>query len=388
MQQLGEVSAKLRRWPRRIVPDQRSLAAECLERCCDLFEAPQALLLIDDGDEPWLNIAFLSKGEFRWREDEDLRLESAVAGELATRSFHVGARDQVHLPDARTRRVAHAIDQRIRKEIGRGPVLSVPIAAESLQGRLFVSSPKLDLGLALMITEPLSALLAIQFEASSQLRTTVRDAVDQERIRVARNLHDGLLQSFTGVVLQLETVHSMLDNDPQNARRMITETQGLIMSDQRELRQFVEQLRPRPVSGETKFDFAQRLEDLRSRFASQWGVRLVFDVADIDPLISGFIGQETFRLIHEAVTNSAKHGRASVVRVGVRTEGSEMHIEVADNGTGFPFHGRLTLDEMRESRTGPTVLAERVSSLNGTLTVDSTESGAVVTMTVPLGFGG
>jgi signal transduction histidine kinase len=64
-----------------------------------------------------------------------------------------------------------------------------------------------------------------------------------------------------------------------------------------------------------------------------------------------------------------------------------MHIEVADNGTGFPFHGRLTLDEMRESRTGPTVLAERVSSLNGTLTVDSTESGAVVTMTVPLGFG-
>ncbi|HEV8661424.1 MAG TPA: histidine kinase [Thermoanaerobaculia bacterium] len=387
MPEPGEIGAKLRRWPRRITPDQRSLAAECLERCCDLFDATQALLLIDDGDEPWLNIASRSKDEFRWREDEHLRLESVVAAELAPRSFYVGARDQVRFADARARHVARAVHPRIRKEIGRGPILSVPIVAESLQGRLFISAPKLDLEAALLIAEPLSTVLAIQFEASSQLRTTVRDAVDQERVRVARDLHDGLLQSFTGVVLQLETVHSMLDNDPQNARRVITETQGLIMSDQRELRRYVEQLRPRPLSGETKFDFAERLEDLRSRFASQWGISLVFDVTDVDPVISGFIGQETFRLIHEAVTNSAKHGRASVVRVGVHTVGSEMHIEVADNGTGFPFHGRLTLDEMRESRTGPTVLAERVSSLNGTLTVDSTESGAVVTMTVPLGFG-
>ena len=88
------------------------------------------------------------------------------------------------------------------------------------------------------------------------------------------------------------------------------------------------------------------------------------------------------------MTNSAKHGGASKVQVGLRTAGSEMHIEVSDNGTGFPFHGRLTLPEMRKSGRGPTMLAERISSLNGNITVDSTERGATVTMTVPLGFGG
>ena len=387
MQRLGEVCAKLRRWPRHIAPDQRSLARECLERCCDLFEATQALLVIDEGDEPWLNIASLAKGRFLWREDEELGLESVVTLDLTIHSFYLAAHDEVRVAGQQPRRIARAVSARLRKEIGRGPVLSVPFAAESLRGRLFVSSPKLEVDVALAIAEPVSTLLAIQFEASSRLRTTVRDAVDQERVRVARDLHDGLLQSFTGAVLQLETVHSILESDPQNARRMITEAQGLIMSDQRELRRFVEQLRPRPDSRETKFDFAARLEDLRSRFASQWGIRLAFDVTDVDPAVSGFIGQETFRLIHEAVTNSAKHGQASVVRVSVRTAGSVMHIEVADNGTGFSFHGRLTLEEMRESGAGPTVLAERVSSLNGNLTVDSTEGGAVVTMTVPLGFG-
>ncbi len=372
MQGPGEISVKLRRWPRTILADDHSLAALCLQSCCELFEAPRAVLLIDDGDEPWLNIATMNQGQFTWLEDEDLSLESVVPEELAERSFFIEG----------------TIDPRLREMIGEGAILSIGVPAESLQGRLFVCGPKLDRELALGAADVVSALLTIQFEASAQLRNAVREAVEQERIRVARDLHDGLLQSFTGVVLQLETVHSMLVTDPLNAQRMITETQGLIMSDQRELRRFVEELSPRRVTAETKFEFAQRLEELRSRFANQWKIQVIFNVADIDPVVSSFLGQETFRLISEAVTNSAKHGGASQVQVGLRTAGSEMHIEVSDNGTGFPFHGRLTLPEMRESGSGPTMLAERVSSLNGNITVDSTERGATVTMTVPLGFGG
>jgi len=371
MQELGDICVKLRRWPRRIVADDRSLARLCLEFCRELFEAPQVVLLIDSGDEPWLNIASMNQGGFTWVEDENLSLESVVPEELAERSFFI----------------VGTIDPRLRQMIGEGPVLSIGVAAESLQGRLFVCGPKLDAELAIATADIVVALLAIQFEASAQLRNAVREAVEQERTRVARDLHDGLLQSFTGVVLQLETVHSLLVTDPLDAQRIITETQGLIMSDQRELRRFVEELSPRRAAAATKFDFAQRLEDLRSRFANQWGIRVAFDVADIDPIVSGFLGQETFRLISEAVTNSAKHGRASDIQVGLRTAGSEMHIAVSDNGSGFPFHGRLTLEEMLESGSGPTMLAERVSSLNGNLTVDSTDRGAVVTMTVPLGFG-
>ncbi|HSP13638.1 MAG TPA: histidine kinase [Thermoanaerobaculia bacterium] len=384
---LRELSARLRRWPRHLARDHRSLAQECLERCCELFEAPRAFLLIDEGDEPWLNVASLNGREFTWNEDEDLSLESVVDDKLAERSFYIDDHDRFHFADEPNVTLREAIDSRLHRLIGEGPIFSVPVAAESLQGRLFVCKPRLTAEISLLIAEPLSVLLGVEFEATAQLRHQVAEAVEKERTRVARDLHDGLLQSFTGVVLQLETIHSTLETDPQLARKMITETQALIMSDQRELRRFVEQLRPRPVGRETKFDFAERLEDLRQRFENQWGIRLAFDVENIDPVVSGFIGQETFRLIHEAVTNSAKHGRASDVRVGLRTAGSEMHIEVADNGTGFPFHGRLTLEEMRDSKAGPTVLAERVSSLNGNLTVDSTESGAIVRMTVPLGFG-
>lgn len=376
MRSLGAICAKLRSWPRRVIDDDRSLASMCLEHSCDLFESRRALLLLEYGDEPWLNVATFDNGGFAWREDEDLSLDSVVADELAERSFFL---DEAS--------IEQSIDPRVRHLIAGKMVLSSSISAPSVQGRLFVCEPQIDANEALCAADAMGALLSIQFEASAQMRNGVREAVELERTRVARDLHDGLLQSFTGVVLQLETVHSMLIADPENAQRMITQMQGLLMSDQRELRRFVEELKPRRASPATKFDFAARLEDLRSRFANQWGIHVHIDVADIDPLISGMLGHETFRLIHEAVTNSAKHGRASNIRVGVRTAGSEMHIEVADNGTGFAFHGRLTLEEMLQSGSGPTMLAERVSSLNGNLTVDSTESGCVVTMTIPLGFG-
>ena len=59
-----------------------------------------------------------------------------------------------------------------------------------------------------------------------------------------------------------------------------------------------------------------------------------------------------------------------------------MHIEVTDNGSGFAFQGRRALDQIRESGEGPIGLAERVTSLNGSLLVESTEGGAAITISV------
>jgi signal transduction histidine kinase len=63
-----------------------------------------------------------------------------------------------------------------------------------------------------------------------------------------------------------------------------------------------------------------------------------------------------------------------------------MIIEVSDNGGGFPFHGRRTLEEIRGGAGGPGVLAQRVAALNGDLIVESGENGARIEISVPLGF--
>ena len=169
---------------------------------------------------------------------------------------------------------------------------------------------------------------------------------------------------------------------------MLTEAEAALMADQRELRSYLQQLRPRAARAEMPFDFTARVDDLRTRLAQQWGIAMSADVSRVDPAVSKFLGYETFRLVHEAVMNAAKHGAAKKVDVRVHTAGGKMRIEVSDDGVGFSFRGRLTLDRIRETGNGPFMLAERVAALNGDLIVDSSESGAHVEIAVPLGFAG
>jgi signal transduction histidine kinase len=327
----------------------------------------------EEREEPWLIVVTLSEEGFTWREAEPEPYLPLVDPAKADISFHDSG---------------ESISSNFRDATGLREVISAPVRGEAIQGRIFVAEPKAINKNSLIVADLIGLLVERSMDYGVALRTTTREAVQQERVRVARDLHDGLLQSFTGVVLQLETIHSLIDKQPAEAGRMITDIQGLIMADQRELRSYVEQLRPRRRIVDVPFDFQSRMDDLRSRFEKQWGIGVAFEIESIDPLVAKSLGQETFRIIQEAVTNSAKHGGASHVRVRVSSADNKMNIEVVDDGGGFPFHGRLTLKAIRESGVGPAMLAERVAALNGELEVESSHAGARVEISVPLGFAG
>lgn len=379
-----EVCARLQSWPTSVASDLRSVVRESLEQCCVVFESRRAILAWEEGEEPWLFMACWSGGELSWREEDASRFGPLVDPALQEEAFRTAA-DGALLDREGTPQPA--VSSLFRAEFQVGALITAPAIADSVQGRLFIEAPGIGDGTLLILAQSVGLLVASRMEFVISQRQAIREAIAEERIRVARDLHDGLLQSFTGIVLQLETIHNILDTQPVDARRMITDAQGMIMSDQRELRAYVEQLRPR-MRREMAFDFTERLTEFRARFESQWGIRLHFDVEKMDPLVAQSLGQETFRLIHEAVTNSAKHGAASEVRVRLGTDHSQMRIEIADNGSGFPFHGRRTLEEIRRSGSGPSMLADRVASLNGDLSVQSSEAGATIEISVPLGWSG
>jgi len=381
-----EIWRRLRKWPRGLSLDPRIQVRQTLEACRAVFNAPRVVLAWEEHEEPWLIVASLSGDSFGWTEERPERYAPLVDPALNAVSFYLTA-SSFCVTDGDAPQVETPIHGDFRRVFDMTEALTAPLAGESMQGRLFIVDPR-DVPEHMLLVADLVGLLverALDFIVS--MRTASREAVQVERIRVARDLHDGLLQSFTGVVLQLETIHSLIDTQPDEARRMITDIEGVIMGDQRELRAYVEQLRPRRRI-DVPFDFQARIEELRQRFEKQWRIDVTFDTAKIDPLVGKSLGAETFRLIQEAVTNSAKHGSASHVQVRLSTGDNRIRIEVSDDGSGFPFHGRMTLEKIRESGIGPSMLAERVAALNGDLDVESSGSGATVTMSVPLGFAG
>jgi signal transduction histidine kinase len=382
----NEVSRRLRQWPRGLALDQRTLVRRMLKACGTLFGGSRAVLAWEEPEEPWLIVASLSEDSLTWQEEEPERYLPLVDPALTDSVFHVSGK-KVRAGFEKAHVITSAIHEQLREAYGMNEVLSIPVRGEAVQGRIFIIEPSRVTEQTLMMADIVGLLVERSMDYGVSIRTTSRDAVQEERVRVARDLHDGLLQSFTGVVLQLETIHAMVESNPNDARKMITDIEGAIMADQRELRAYVEQLRPRRRI-DVPFDFHARMDELRSRFETQWGIGVAFEIGNVDPLVATSLGPETFRIIQEAVTNSAKHGAASHIRVRLSTANSKMRIEVVDDGNGFPFHGRMTLNAIRESGIGPAMLAERVAALNGELSVESSGAGAKLEIFVPLGFVG
>jgi signal transduction histidine kinase len=210
-------------------------------------------------------------------------------------------------------------------------------------------------------------------------------AMQDERVRLARELHDGVLQSLAGAALQLEAMSRLIEVDPDEARERIKEIEKLIAEEQRELRHWIRKLQPTaPPSIATSSDLATALEKLRQRAEWQWGVRVELSV-DSRGTVPRVLGDEIYRLVQEALTNAGRHARANMVRVIVRLGAASgpVHITVADDGAGFPFRGRYDLAKLTEKQVGPRSLRERVATLRGELILNSELSGTQIDISLP-----
>ena len=202
---------------------------------------------------------------------------------------------------------------------------------------------------------------------------------------MARDLHDGLLQSLTAAGLQLESAHQLMEEDPQNARQRLLDIQKLISAESQNLRSHIQQLKP-PYSNlpEWDGDLAGRLKELAERIESQWGLHAGIDVNLHLDRLPWTMAQEVYFIIREAMINAARHAKASSIQAEVSSTDHQLQIVVADNGHGFPFTGRHDHTALTEANLGPVILRERVASLGGRLAIESGKEGARLEITLPI----
>jgi signal transduction histidine kinase len=227
-----------------------------------------------------------------------------------------------------------------------------------------------------------ATLLGYLSTREERKRTT---AVTEERNSLCRDLHDGLLQSLTGAALQLETACQLMEKNPETARQRIDDVKKLIHNEQYDLRSQCLQLkRPYSTLPESKENLTVRLTELAEQVEYQWGPRVELDVnLDQDPLAVP-VFQEVYFIVHEAMINAAHHAKASSIHTEIISEPHAVRIVVADNGTGFPFHGRYDQAALARMNLGPKTMRERVASLGGSLTIESGDTGACLEVSLPI----
>jgi len=211
-----------------------------------------------------------------------------------------------------------------------------------------------------------------------------RAAMQDERMRLARELHDGVLQSLTGAALQLEALSRLVEEDPQAARQRLRDIEELIAEEQRELRTWIQKLKPAAsASMASDADLAAALKKLCERVERTWGLRVVLTTSD-HVAIPRTLGDEVYRLVQEALTNVARHAVAAIARVELKITSDRVYITVTDDGRGFPFRGRYDLAALTEGQMVPVSLKGRVTSLRGELVLTSTLTGSRLEISLPV----
>ncbi len=367
------------------------LPSEMLAQTSLVLEAPRTLLVWEEAEEPFTEFALWSDGRVeRFREPPDT-FGDVVAERVRDSGFfcrNLTARLPVTFLRSATGLVSWSgmpVDQRFRERFAIRALAGWPLRGEEFRGWLFcLDKPGFSLQ-DLTVGDVVAELTAARLSQAFLVRTMRETAVATERLRLARDLHDGVLQTLTGAALQLQTARRVLTMDPPGAEDRLSQVQRIIAAGQSDLRFLIQQLGPRRSAESTgPVDLKGRVGELADRVRRQWGVPVTVATEPEHLKVPDHLVNDVFLLIHEALVNAARHAKASSLQLALLREPRQLSIAVADDGQGFPFQGRFTLEDLARDQRGPRTLRERVTALGGSMVLETGPGGSRVCLIVPI----
>jgi signal transduction histidine kinase len=212
------------------------------------------------------------------------------------------------------------------------------------------------------------------------IRSQAQGAREAERQRIAADFHDGPLQSFVGFQMRLELIRRLLEKRPEQGMDELRLLQELCKSQVTDLRAFVRSMRP----ADEGMSLAASLSRMTDSLQRDTGISATFEGEELHDPPEVEISLEILQIVREAFNNIQKHSGATQMKLSAHRRGRNVELAIADNGSGFPFAGAFTLDELDAARMGPVSIKRRIRMLAGELAIESRPGeGATLTFRVP-----
>jgi len=216
-------------------------------------------------------------------------------------------------------------------------------------------------------------------EALRAWAVSLVDAREEERLRIARGMHDELGQLLTALQLELASL-ALVAKEPAHSQR-IASMKALIDETMVAVRRISDDLRPLMLDD---LGLNAAVESLARTAASRMGIEVTVRHDEADPPIQPSVATALYRIVQEALTNVARHAHATDVSIDLRMQGREIVLKVEDNGVGLPEDALE-----RTGSWGLRGLLERVNLCGGSLVLENAPgSGARMTVRVPIDAAG
>ena len=219
--------------------------------------------------------------------------------------------------------------------------------------------------------------LAARTKALEQLSLRMVRQHEDERRRLSRELHDETAQVFTAVKMQLEGLRQSLN---ASSVGRLDRLLSLVDTGIRSIRNVTNELRPSLLED---LGLLPALRSLVADFSERTGLRATFDAPEQLPEMSQEADLALYRALQEALSNVARHAKASVVRVHVLADRERLQLMVRDDGSGFRVAKDGRLSDVN-ARMGLTGMQERINAVGGNVTFANGNNGAEVRVSLPV----
>ena len=223
---------------------------------------------------------------------------------------------------------------------------------------------------------------AAGFENVRLQEKTEEFAVIEERGRIARDLHDGFIQSLAGIDLRVEACKMLLQRDPARVPRELEELHQAVDRGYREVRQYLTVLREPRQPPENLWT---ALDRLANEFSARERLRVRVVRPSRTPELTPSAAHELTQIAREALSNAVRHGRASQAEIKISCRSSHLSLMINDNGSGFASRAAEPDDDgFLAPQATPWSIRERTAALGGSLRVWTKPGrGVEITVTIP-----
>ncbi|MDF2985643.1 MAG: signal transduction histidine kinase [Eubacterium sp.] len=208
------------------------------------------------------------------------------------------------------------------------------------------------------------------------------EAQEDERKRVAREIHDGPAQSISNAVIKAEICERLMDKNINEAKTELQNLKKVMRDSLQEVRKIIYNLRPMALDD---LGLLPTLERYVISFNETTGIKVTFKCRGIDEVIKPVISLTVFRIVQEALNNILKHSKSSTASVLLEKVDKKLCILIFDSGIGFDTKAVKMTSSDLSGGFGLFSMKERVALLEGEFSVVSEEKkGTRINIQIPL----
>jgi signal transduction histidine kinase len=204
---------------------------------------------------------------------------------------------------------------------------------------------------------------------------------DEERRRIARQLHDTTAQNLAAIRLNLAIVRRSVDTANLKVLQSLDESLALTDESIGEVRTLAYLLHP-PMIEEA--GLLVTLRWFAQGFEARSGIRVTLDFPEVLSRLPLEMETAIFRIVQEGLNNIQRHSGSTVANIRIERPPDVLRLQIEDEGQGLPLHLRGDDVVTAAAGVGIASIRERVRELGGTMTVQSSDDGTVLSVTLPL----